>query len=640
MRTLSVVAPAVLLAACGGGGASGTDPARANDSTPPTSSDITRPSVSIESPANNQEFDKSFTILVNAGDNTGVTRVEFEVSGESGTWVTSDSAPPYQQLWDISGSAVAHGRYIVEVHAYDAAGNSNMDSVVVFVDKDADDDGAPDAYEIACGSDPADPNDTASDVDRNEECDNTGVDRIVSVSIRPRIVRLQGATFSEPLRIEMKATGANVGETVVAQAWYAPEYMMPGGSFYHSTLELNDTMKDGDAEAGDHVFSVEMTPTDMLMPSNNTPLLGATNRTPYYFGLFDETGTRVSSRDTDLSTREQSLVVLDDSIPDVPVSVLTASKLGAIQYTGAVANMVYPSLSVSASDVGTLASNYFEKFDEVDALVVFVYDESVMGMTSRARSYSAYNDIEGICRETFDNRAAYGASTRLEVLGLMTTLGEATLHELGHRFGYFCEEPYGLGMINPGILPEPGGERRPIHIAVTTESGLGVMSQKGRYLKLRTDGYYDVVSALDGGNSDGRLFTSMIRHFAFGLPASEVRPIRYIDPDYQFGDLFSLVPEDSTLEWNLASHQAVYGERFRAGGKTDKTEWRLAYLVISKEPLNATEMTYFDLHARRIAGSEDGQGVVQAGIFEFGDYRSFESAMGGGMQMQNWVVPK
>jgi hypothetical protein len=103
-----------------------------NITTPPP--DTTPPTVSISSPAANSTFNitgSAFSINATAGDNIGVTKVEFYVDGSlKGT----DSTGPYSL--SLSPGSLGGGNHTLTVKAYDAASNSTTSSPVQITVKD------------------------------------------------------------------------------------------------------------------------------------------------------------------------------------------------------------------------------------------------------------------------------------------------------------------------------------------------------------------------------------------------------------------------------------------------------------------------------------------------------------------------
>ena len=90
--------------------------------------DITKPTVSITSPANSAAVTGTVNVAVNATDNTGVSSVNLSVDG---TLVGSDNSSPYSIPWNTATAAA--GIHTITATATDAAGNSASNSIQVMV---------------------------------------------------------------------------------------------------------------------------------------------------------------------------------------------------------------------------------------------------------------------------------------------------------------------------------------------------------------------------------------------------------------------------------------------------------------------------------------------------------------------------
>ena len=91
--------------------------------------DTTAPSVSISNPSASATVSSSVSFAATASDNVGVSKVEFYVDN---SLVATDTSSPYSTSWDTT--AYTDGNHNLEVIAYDAAGNTNSDSISVTVD--------------------------------------------------------------------------------------------------------------------------------------------------------------------------------------------------------------------------------------------------------------------------------------------------------------------------------------------------------------------------------------------------------------------------------------------------------------------------------------------------------------------------
>jgi len=86
--------------------------------------DTTPPVVSISSPTTAASISGSVAINANASDDAGVTRVEFSVDG---SLIATDTSAPYSTTWNAEASLL--GLHSITVKAFDAAGNSSMNTV-------------------------------------------------------------------------------------------------------------------------------------------------------------------------------------------------------------------------------------------------------------------------------------------------------------------------------------------------------------------------------------------------------------------------------------------------------------------------------------------------------------------------------
>jgi PKD repeat protein len=92
----------------------------------PDDGDTISPSISITSPEEETTVSGIVSVLVNATDNVGVTKVELYVDDRL-SW-TSTTAP-FTTKWNARRSAI--GQHAIQVKAYDAAGNSSVSTDIV-----------------------------------------------------------------------------------------------------------------------------------------------------------------------------------------------------------------------------------------------------------------------------------------------------------------------------------------------------------------------------------------------------------------------------------------------------------------------------------------------------------------------------
>ena len=94
--------------------------------------EVVPPTTAVTAPANSATVSGTVSISASAGDNVGVTRVEFYANG---VLQATDTASPYVHSWNTS--SLAAGAYTLMTKAYDAAGNiGQSNSVTVTVVKD------------------------------------------------------------------------------------------------------------------------------------------------------------------------------------------------------------------------------------------------------------------------------------------------------------------------------------------------------------------------------------------------------------------------------------------------------------------------------------------------------------------------
>ncbi|XEO77682.1 hypothetical protein WKT22_02712 [Candidatus Lokiarchaeum ossiferum] len=108
-----------------------------------TGGDYEKPTVSITSPSNGATVEGTISITASATDNVGVVDVQCRV--DSGSW-TSDASAPYS--WSLDTTTLSEGSHTISVQAFDAAGNSQIDSISIIVDNEVSTGGK---YALLCG---------------------------------------------------------------------------------------------------------------------------------------------------------------------------------------------------------------------------------------------------------------------------------------------------------------------------------------------------------------------------------------------------------------------------------------------------------------------------------------------------------
>jgi hypothetical protein len=94
---------------------------------PPAPAPNQPPTVRLTAPTAGATFSSNLAIAADAGDDRGVSRVEFWVAGKL---VNTDSSAPYSYSWR-AGRKDSYGQYVVTAKAFDAAGLSASASVTV-----------------------------------------------------------------------------------------------------------------------------------------------------------------------------------------------------------------------------------------------------------------------------------------------------------------------------------------------------------------------------------------------------------------------------------------------------------------------------------------------------------------------------
>ena len=107
------------------------------DYLPLTRADITNPSVTIISPANNTFVNGNVTIATNATDNIGVNRVVFYYKNASVSWtiLCNTTSPPFNCLWNTSYYSNETAGYDINATVYDAVGNNDDDVKHYVIDR-------------------------------------------------------------------------------------------------------------------------------------------------------------------------------------------------------------------------------------------------------------------------------------------------------------------------------------------------------------------------------------------------------------------------------------------------------------------------------------------------------------------------
>jgi hypothetical protein len=173
--------------------------------------DTVAPTVSITAPANGATVSGSVSITANAGDNVGVTRVDFLIDGAV---ISNDSTSPYQYSW--SSGSVANGVHTITARAYDSAQYSEV-SITVTVDNSVADTEDPNVVINQPATNPYDW--TGGDL----TVEATGTDNVAVVKIEFYINGYLAAEESSDhiIRLWRYATTPNGSYTLSAKAYDA-----------------------------------------------------------------------------------------------------------------------------------------------------------------------------------------------------------------------------------------------------------------------------------------------------------------------------------------------------------------------------------------------------------------------------------
>lgn len=107
--------------------------------------DTEAPTVNITNPANNAVISDTVTIVAEATDNVGVTRVVFTIDDQV---FETDSASPWQCGWDARDYD-NNSPHVVQATAYDAAGNDDVSNIVTMMCLHADETPPADIADLA-----------------------------------------------------------------------------------------------------------------------------------------------------------------------------------------------------------------------------------------------------------------------------------------------------------------------------------------------------------------------------------------------------------------------------------------------------------------------------------------------------------
>ena len=446
-------------------------------------------------------------------------------------------------------------------------------------------------------------------------CD-AGTDvRVEWMGMSPRVFR-NNVTFTETVTFEMFAMGPGIDRRI---AKYRPDEMT-GGSFAFTEIDLLDDGQNGDKYAGDCVFSAQTVLADINMPASTLFIGGTTHRMNVSFELLDASDNFLPTSNS--IGKNLQLIVLDASVPDVQVDQLSATVYSA----PSIVNVVVPD-GFDLNSMRSITTEYFRWHADVDMLVVTYYDQTVGNNNPYAQI--VHNDVEGNCRSVTapqnDQRASYGSDGDLTHIATTTIVGKEANHEATHKWSYSCDNP--------------AGTKDSLQSHYNVVSFLDPMSNARGYLEELQNGNFLWTDPPDGSSFLHLEFSPLTRYQATGRNSGLVLNWRVIDPavisQYSFGQE---IPPSDTIEYAFGDYDTANGPVQLAGGGALPTQHSVGFIVVSREPVPVTDMTFLSLRNDFILGNDSGVGTIQAGIFELADLSSINWAFGSDPMFVNGVA--
>ena len=449
-----------------------------------------------------------------------------------------------------------------------------------------------------------------NDVNNNGECDNLETNKVDVVGITPRFVRFSnfaGTLFD----VRARAVGVDLANKTVKPSLNYWTNWMSGGSGGISTVMLNDDMLDGDEVANDFDFRWKGFLSDVIMPASTIFADGAFNAQYSWFVLRDQNGDSVFS-DYSLDRSFKVMLFRDDIleavVEDVAPNVKFASDTAFFTYDGGLAG-------VGEQQV---AQDFFTYFEDANIMVIANYESTTGNGNPDAGIIS--NDIGGLNLGIFDESSSWGSDGAFQLLiRQKDNMGWTVPHEVGHRWGFYPNEPVGIS------VPRGGG----FHIALSNLQGqmaaAGFLDRQPNDEWLYTDD--------DGeGSFIHRVFSEWMQYLACDIPKEDVTSMWIINPDfehlYSFGDL---IPMAHMTEITIDDFTAIYGERSKVGDEC-QTVLSVVFVVVNRtrNPLTPDDFTGYNEQSKYLLGNSPGQGEVPGGLFSRSDMISLNAAMGAG----------
>jgi len=370
-------------------------------------------------------------------------------------------------------------------------------------------------------------------------------------------------------------------------------------------VPMFDDGSHGDRVAGDDVW------TTTIELNMSIPKLRLYNNSVDYFKLW------VLARDTSggyISPQNPICADLPVGIIERSNAAHTSMISSTILATAFAANIKTEFLS--SSDIHMVTKEFYRSFsDNFDVLVIFTdgrtTDDGIPG------AFNVRNDVQGINMSLFDSSHTYGSSGRLQLIINIdnNVIATSFLHELGHRFAYFLNDPR-LDLTKPG-----GGG---IHHG--TSDIIGQM-KGGYYLQDNGDGTFTLTNP-DGpsiSQSDHRRYADIELYLMGLLSWEDVRPHRFLKDRTFQPPFLSVIPAESTEIITIDDVIEVYGSRIPSYNESQK-HFNAAFIVASHEFINDAEISLINTIAEYYSSNSSGDGLVPGGLFEAADPPSFCAA--------------
>jgi hypothetical protein len=666
-RASCFVLLSAFMSACGGGG--GDDGGGPNPPPPPPP-DTTAPTVTISEPANGAELSGTATIAGTSSE--AATIVVDIISGSNRTELNRQSnATSFSVAWDVT--EITEGAYTIEVSATDGSNNTGRASVSVTVENDADNDGVPDVRD-ACSNEPANTADgcpvnekpvitligdstidlevgdpayvdagaTATDAEDGDltaniviggdtvdtgtagtyvitynvtDSDGAAADEVTRtvtvtgplpasigwVGTEGNRVFRNAPTFTEEITIRACASGEFA--TIQAGGFVA---RMTGTSGSRFSSEMSDTGESCNGVQNGTIYSTTFVP-NVEMPANTDLLGGIANDWFISIRMLDAEGRIIVSDNPIVTTIEMAM--LDAGATDVTITQVADNVFEA----PGIVNLVFEPNDFDlplGEFLQLIMTTYFAHYEDVNFPIVQFHNRSI----DKNNPFYAFvqNNVLGLCLGTDNITTSYGSDGVLQGIPTTKLMGRGTNHEIGHRWGVYCNEPTGTQDVPV-----------PIHFDVVSfcdpmSNGQGCLTpQNGNLLwntpesGLFNQDFSELMSYLNGGNT-----------------ADQVSPWRVIDRQvrnsYGPGDE---IPLSDTIEYTIEDYITANSEVRNEDGSSRQQEFTVARIIVSEStPVPVTDMTFLSLQSAHIISSNPGVGFISTGLFGQTDVKGLNAA--------------